>query len=313
MTKRQRRIVGRSLAKFSLVGVVLVLLSWGVVYMSWLRPMGVGELQRFEVKKGESVSRIAENLRQAGLIRSPLYFRYLVRVRQLTLQAGVYQIGPSAPPWFIAQVLTNGRDEEIRLTIPEGYRVEQIAELAEQHLGIMRSEFLLQAKKYEGELFPDTYAIAKGTNAEELTQRLRDNFEKKVGEVDQQALILASLIERETKHEDEKTTVAGILTKRMKSGWPLELDATVQYARGKTGDWWPQTTLADRRVKSSYNTYLNLGLPPTPICNPGVPAIKAVQNPTDSPYWFYLHDPQGNIHYAKTVAEHNLNIDKYLR
>ena len=138
------------------------------------------------------------------------------------------------------------------------------------------------------------------------------NYVKKVGSLDPKTLILASLIERETKHDAEKPIVAGIINKRLAEGWPLELDATVQYQLGKSGDWWPNTTLLDRKIKSPYNTYLNRGLPASPICNPGLVSIDAAKNPADSPYWFYLHDREGNIHYAATLEEHNQNISKYI-
>ncbi len=310
MNKRRQNIVGRFLAKFSLGLLILVLAGWWVLYRTAMRPVASkGELQKFEVSKGESVAGIADNLQKAGLIRSPLYFRYLVKVNKLTLQAGVYQFTAAAPPMYIAQALTNGRNEEVKLTIPEGYRVEQIAEAA----GFELNEFRIAAKYMEGQMFPDTYFVEPDITPAELVEVMNKNLFKKVGETNTRTLILASLIERETKHKEEKPIVAGIIEKRLKAGWPLELDATIQYWLGKPGDWWPNTTLADRRIKSAYNTYLNLGLPPNPICNPGLEAINAARNPADSPYWFYLHDSLGNIHYATTLAEHNLNIDKYIR
>lgn len=310
MTKRRRSIAGRYLAKFSLGTLGIFLVGWAWLYAVAMRPVARrGELQKFEISRGESVARIAENLRRAGLIRSPLYFRYLVKVNKLTLQAGIYQLTPEERVMYIAQTLTKGKDEERRLTIPEGYRIEQIAEAA----GFTEQVFMVAARGMEGLLFPDTYFVKKDITPEQLVKIMRENFDKKVGEIDPQTLIMASLIERETKHDEEKRIVAGILTKRLKQGWPLELDATVQYVRGKTGDWWPQTTLADRKIKSPFNTYLNLGLPPSPICNPGLESIQAAREPIETPNWFYLHDPAGNIHYAETLAEHNLNIDKYLR
>jgi UPF0755 protein len=107
--------------------------------------------------------------------------------------------------------------------------------------------------------------------------------------------------------------VAGILYQRIVMGMPLQVDATVQYvvANEKTG-WWPEITLEDRKVKSAFNTYLILGLPPAPIANPGLSAISAAINPEKSDYLYYLHDAQGMIHYAATLEEHNLNIKKYL-
>lgn len=309
MTRKRTNIDAHFLVKFSLWFVVLALLGWAGLYYAMMRPVArQGNLQKFEVSKGESVRAIAENLQQAGLIRSPLYFRYLVTVNNLTLQAGVYQFTPAAPPRYIAQTLTNGRDEEVRLTIPEGYRIEQIAEAA----GLPLQEFRIAAQGFEGQLFPDTYFIKRDITSKELVEIMNKNYLKKVSGSNSRILILASLIERETKHQEEKPIVAGIIEKRLVAGWPLELDATIQYWLGKPGDWWPNTTLADRQIKSPYNTYLNRGLPPNPICNPGLDSINAAKNPVDSSYWFYLHDAQGKIHYAETSEEHNQNILTYI-
>jgi UPF0755 protein len=155
--------------------------------------------------------------------------------------------------------------------------------------------------------------LSDGITAHGLVTILHNNYLKKVGELDKQTLILASLVERETKGDAEKPVVAGILKKRLAQNWALELDATVQYALGKTGNWWPDTTLADRKVKSPYNTYLHPGLPPAPIGNPGLASINAVKNAEESPYYYYLHDKSGVIHYASTLEEHNQNIAKYIR
>lgn len=313
MKPKRRNTAGRSLAKFSALVIAIIVVGVGGVWWNYSRPVGTGELQKFEVAKGESVAKIAQNLKQAGLIRSELYFRYLVKKNKYVLQAGVYQLGPAAPPAAIAKMLTIGQNEAIRIVIPEGFRREQIAEVIESNLGSSSKEFLTITKNEEGKLFPDTYFWGKEMSPGAIATSMENNYLKKAGEVSLDDLILASLIERETKNDEEKPIVAGILKKRLEAGWPLELDATIQYIKGKHGDWWPNTTLTDRKIKSAYNTYLNLGLPPSPICNPGLSAIAAAQNPTESPYWFYLHEPDGTIHYAESVAEHNENIDKFLR
>ena len=255
----------------------------------------------FEVTKGESVTTIASHLKDAKLIRSSLYFRYITKSHKLILQAGKYQLFPSDSPLKLATQLTKGLAVDKKITIPEGFRREQISELTGLNL-----------ISPEGRLFPDTYFIKEDITAQELVDLMQANFAKKVGKVDEQTLILASLVERETKGDEEKPVVAGILKKRLENGWPLELDATVQYFLGKPGSWWPDTTLLDRKLKSPYNTYLHPGLPPTPIGNPGFSSLRAVQNSVDSPYWFYLHDKSGVIHYAVTLADHNQNIVKYI-
>ncbi len=306
MTRRPKSTAVLSLAKFS----VVVLLLAGAYLYTLSRPASTSaEKLTFEIKKGESVKSIATRLKSMGLIRSPLLFRLIVRQNKLTVQAGIYELSPSLLPSVLAQTLTKGLAVDQKITIPEGYRREQIAETA----GLPISDFLVASKGLEGQLFPDTYFVKEGITSAELVKIMHDTYLKKVGELDQNTLILASLVERETKGDPEKPVVAGILKKRLAAGWNLELDATVQYFLGKPGNWWPNTTLLDRKLASPYNTYLHPGLPPAPIGNPGLSAIDAVRNAKDSPYWFYLHDRSGTIHYGATLEEHNQNIAKYIR
>ncbi len=306
MTRRPKSTAVRSLAKFSL----FILLLAGAYLYTLSRPVSSNaDKLTFEIKKGESVKSIATRLQSTGLIRSPLLFRLIVRQNKLTVQAGMYQLSPSLTPSILAQTLTKGLAVDTKITIPEGYRLEQIAET----VGLPISEFVVAAKGMEGQLFPDTYFVKAGITSDELVKIMHDNFVKKVGQVDKSTLIIASLVERETKGDVEKPLVAGIIKKRLTSGWALELDATVQYALGKPGNWWPNTTLLDRKISSPYNTYLHTGLPPAPIGNPGVPSINAALSPEESPYWFYLHDRSGSIHYGATLEEHNQNIAKYIK
>jgi len=306
MTKSRRPTAALYLAKSSLLALAI----FGLYTYSLTLPVSKNSpTQEFEIKKGESVKSIASRLKSARLIRSPLLFRLIVKQNQLTVQAGIYQLSPSLAPNVLAQTLTKGLAVDQKITIPEGYRSEQIADT----VSLPVKEFLVAVGGLEGQLFPDTYFVKEGITAPELVKIMHDNFLKKVGQVSQETLILASLVERETKGDSEKPVVAGILKKRLAAGWPLELDATVQYFLGKSGNWWPNTTLLDRKLASPYNTYLHTGLPPGPIGNPGLSSIQAVQNSVDSPYWFYLHDKSGGIHYGANLSEHNQNIAKYIK
>jgi UPF0755 protein len=156
----------------------------------------------------------------------------------------------------------------------------------------------------------------------------RDNFDskfsaqmradaKKTGLTTDETVVLASIVEREGRSREDRPVIAGILLKRLKTDWPLQVDATLQYALGyqtfeKT--WWKkELNNDDKKIKSLYNTYLYTGLPPKPICNPGLESLRAVIYPTESDYWYYLHDPSGTVHYAATIEEHNANITKYLQ
>lgn len=307
MKRTKRLTVVRFLAKFSLLAFLVL----GLYSYNLTRPLSSGSVSTssFEIQKGQSVRSVADSLKTRGFIRSSLYFRLIVRQQKLSIQAGIFELSPTSSPKDIAKILTKGLAIDQKITIPEGYRLEQIAETA----GLPIKDFMVASKGLEGQLFPDTYNVAAGISSAGLVKIMHDNFLKKAGTVDRETLILASLVERETRGYAEKPVVAGILKKRLAAGWALELDATVQYVLGKSGEWWPNTTLLDRQTKSPYNTYLSLGLPPTPIGNPGLASINAVKNSVESPYWFYLHDRSGVIRYGATLEEHNQNIAKYIR
>ena len=310
MAKKRRSL---ALAFILTLIMVTVGLGYGLTLFGAARP--TGDKVSFAVTRGEATQVIAKNLKAQGLIRSEWAFRLTVMRLGLSgkLQAGTYQLSPADPVATIARSLTRGI-ADLKVTIPEGYRLEQIAEVMAGNLGFTTADFIKAGKPYEGELFPDTYHLAPGTTAPAVVATMRALYAQKTAnlKLTRETLIIASLVERETKSAAEKPLVAGILQKRLAAGWPLELDATMQYIRGKSGDWWPNTTLADRKAASPYNTYLNQGLPPTPICNPGLASLQAAQSPVASDYWFYLHDPQGVIHYAATNAEHEANIRTYL-
>lgn len=199
---------------------------------------------------------------------------------------------------------------DIWVTIPEGFRREQIAERFESFAQFDKSEFLRLTATSEGKLFPDTYLVPLYATTENVVDMLLQNFAKKVGEISDDNLIIASLVEREVRNPDERPTVAGIILKRWEAGWPLQIDATVQYVQGDSKDWWPKDI--DTKKPSAYNTYMNVGLPPSPIANPGLAVIQAVLKPEKTDYWYYLSDSKGITRFAKTLGEHNLNIDKYL-
>jgi len=294
------------------------------------------------IKKGSSASDIGVVLKEKAIIRSSLAFKIYIQAtgKQKSILAGEYTLNSKDSMFKIVEELSKG-PSLIWVTIPEGLRSEEIAQrfisafnLDSASAQSFKKEFLEAAADKEGYLFPDTYLLAKTTTATNVVKLLTLTFDKKMdaqlqAQIDKgslslsQTMILASLVERETKTEDERPIVAGILIKRFEEGWPLQVDATLQYALANIKydaisddlskiKWWQPATSEDKKVKSSYNTYLNAGLPPTPIANPGLSSIKSVIYPQDSDYWYYLHDSEGNIHYAKTLQEHNQNISKYL-
>ncbi len=280
------------------------------------------------VQKGESLSSVANKLETEKLIRSRVVFYILAKQMNIEtkIQAGDFRLSPSQSAREIAEQLTHGTLDEW-VTIIEGLRKEEIAQILSKNFNIPESEFIRTAR--EGYLFPDTYLIPKDATAGSVIEILNNNFDKKFSMdlkaeaiqkklPEKDVIILASLVEREARGDADRKIVAGILLKRWKKDWPLQIDATVQYALGyqpieKT--WWKKNlTEDDLKIDSDYNTYKNQGLPPAPICNPSLSSIKAVvEGDENTPYWFYLSDTKGVMHYSRTVEEHEANVERYLR
>lgn len=284
--------------------------------------------QIFVIQKGETLDSIALRLKQESLIRSPFAFKLFLLSQNLSqkIQAGDFRLRPDMTLSQIASQLTHGT-LDVWVTLLEGWRSEEIAQkLIDSGFEINSATWQLeiQNSSLEGYLFPDTYLFPQDASASAIIKIIRANFDQKVTpriiqKINQrglslsQAITLASIVEREVRTDQDRPLVAGILIKRWQAGWPLQADATVQYLQGSPGKWWPQNlTKKDLQTDSPYNTYKSKGLPPAPICNPGLASIKAVAEYQESPYWFYLSDLQGKIHYAQTIEEHNANIAKYL-
>jgi len=286
--------------------------------------------QRFVIPRGQTVTKIAIRLREAGLIKHELAFRLLVYKNGLNnkIQAGSFELAANMSANEIMNRLISGTDD-IWLTFPEGWRREEIAEsVAKQELiNFDAVEFLQLSKGLEGQLFPDTYLVSRSLSAAALVDLLHNTFKSKVStpldkEITNhswslnQILTLASLVQRESANDSEMHLVAGILDHRLRIGMPLQVDATLQYVRGYNqleNTWWPTPLAVDKELDSPYNTYQNATLPPAPICNPSLAAIKAVLNPTSTTALYYIHDNQGRIHIATTLSEHNQNVNTYLR
>jgi len=314
---------------FSLLAVGAVA---GCISYELNRPAGSGLRKEVVIERGETVRQIATKLGEKGLIRSPILFIAYVTLkgRASQIEAGRYEIPPTLSMREVIEVLRHG-SFDVKLTFLEGWRREEYLEYALKRLPVVSEsftkEFMAETKGLEGYLFPDTYFVAQDITAKELVALLKENFEKKYAQVSEaiaeqklsknQVVILASIIEREAQQSAERVIIAGILLKRLKLGMPLGVCATVQYTLGyqeEEGTWWKKViTDEDTKVDSPYNTYKDVGLPPGPISNPGLAAFEAAANSAPSEYLYYLHDTDGNIHFAKTLEEHNQNVDNYLR
>ncbi|OGM29866.1 hypothetical protein A2630_04275 [Candidatus Woesebacteria bacterium RIFCSPHIGHO2_01_FULL_44_10] len=320
----------KKLALLLLIPVVLIIA--GLVWWKGVSgaPKADGSQVRLVIPKGASATQIANNLRKEELVKSAFAFKFYAGVTGVSRQikAGEFRIANNLTLAQIVRELLKDPDE-VWVTIPEGLRREEIAEryianleLESSSATAFRSEFLALTKNKEGMLFPDTYLFPKEASASAVVAYMSSTFDTRMADLTEdipatglslvQIVTLASIIERETITDEERPIVAGILIKRLDAGWPLQADASVQYVVGSADNWWPILTKDDLEVNSRYNTYKYAGLPPGPIASPGLSSLAAVVRSQDSPYWYYIHDTEGKIHYATSLEGHNLNIAKYL-
>jgi UPF0755 protein len=235
----------------------------------------------------------------------------------------------------ILTALQTATPDEVFVTIPEGYTIKKAAAKLDQAGMIKGSDYIAAAvagaysydflkdlpagAPLEGFLFPDTYLIPRNGTAKQLVTLQLDAFSKhwddtRKAEAAQrklnalQIVTIASMIEREARFDDDRPLVASVIYNRLAAGWALQIDATVLYAKGV---WQSSVTTQDRMIQSPYNTYLHTGLPPGPIANPGIKAIDAALKPAETGYFFYLSDPQGHNHYAKTNEEFARLLKQY--
>jgi UPF0755 protein len=304
----------------------------------------------FRVNPGETLSTIAIRLQNAGLISDEQIFRLLARYLGVDdrLEAGDYRLRRNMTMEEIISQMQHGILRAQSVTIPEGWRLEQIAQLLAKEAGINEAQFLALArdggydaaqspyaflrerptavKSLEGYLFPDTYEISQDTDAQKFVELMLKNFDQRVtAELRQSAkemkwslydvVTLAAIVEREAIVNEERPIIASVYLNRLNKGMYLQADPTVQYAKGFSTTslrWWSQMTGAEMQTtKSAYNTYLNPGLPPGPICNPGLASIKAVLSPANSTYLFFFAKGDGSHAFAETYEEHLANIRKY--
>jgi UPF0755 protein len=294
----------------------------------------------FVVEPGETAVEIADRLKQAGLVSDAELFRRYVQYHGLDagIEAGDFVLRQTMTIPDIAQALQKGQRPEQVVTIQEGLRLEQVAALVAEQTGIPEDEFLALATDgwrnaglsfdlladlppsatLEGFLFPDTYRLPEDATALDLLGRMLETFDRRVAPemraaaanrgLDVYELVtLASIVEREAVIDEERPLIAGVYHNRLESGWFLGACPSVQYALGAPDDWWPRFTLEATEVDSSYNTYRNLGLPPGPICSPGLASLEAAAYPADTGYFFFLADctkDDGSHLFAVTEEEH---------
>lgn len=317
-----------------LIILAIVIVFVGILYFFLLSaPEGSGEAERFVVPLNASRSQTLQFLSDEGFIKSSLGMNiaFLLRGKFNTIAPGGYKISRNQNAFTIAGILTSEPYMKW-LVIPEGERKEQIANTLTQILdwnNQTKNEFLnyyasINQDYKEGVYFPDTYLLPKDETGGEIAKRFIDKFNEKfqpyAGKFSKEnikwttAIKIASLVQREAAGESDMPLISGIIWNRLLKGMPLAIDATIQYAKGGPDDnYWTPLVKGDTKMESPYNTYIHKGLPPTPISNPGLPAILAVLNPEKTKCLYYIHDNSGVIHCAITYTEHQANIEKYLK
>jgi len=287
------------------------------------------------VPRGATGHDIANLLAEKRVIGSPLAFEVLARLRreQSAMKAGEFRFAPHRTADEVLRAIVDGGAQiAVWTTIPEGFTAKEIARtLAERGLGSERvfdAAFLHgslelggeRTPTLEGYLFPDSYLIPTDATPAHIVRILTDEFRAKLpsdaaararnfGLTVPQVVTLASLVEREAKADDERALMAGVYYNRLRRGMPLEVDATIEYTFPHHKD---VITFADLASPSPYNTYKHAGLPPTPIANPGGPSLEAAFFPKKSDYLYYVYAGNGHSAFARTLAEHNANVARYL-
>lgn len=310
----------------------------------------------FEIQPGETATTVANRLQEMGLISDADLFTLYMRYNGIDqrIEAGDFLLSGNMTMPEIAQALQRALVQEVFVTVPEGWRAEEIADMLEAEgvmeadsfvaavragdpvaLGLGQYDFLADRSanaSLEGYLYPDTYRVPARSQPAEVLSIMLDNFGEKVtpelraaavasGFSLYQTVVLASIVEREAVQADERPLIASVYRNRLSGacdsevgGRYLQADPTVQYARGRPGEWWwkPASVEEYQFVQDPYNTYLYAGLPPGPIANPGLSALEAVARPAETQYCFFVATGEDGRHvFARTFAEHEANVQIY--
>ena len=314
-----------------IVILFLLMLLVSIGFSAWL----FGELRtqhapaqpvELMIPKGASTTTIARLLAEHDLIRSPLAFRLLARMEDSggQLRSGYYRFAAPATLKTIMQRLQQGDVMRFQVTIPEGLRSDEIAQLlaketagdAQQWLTVMHR---LLGKEIEGRLLPETYQYVKPIDKQLLIrsmihaqQRILNTLTSDAS-AQQRIRIIASIIEKETRLAKERPLVAAVIRNRLQRGMPLQMDPTVIYGLWRTtGSFSGNIHKRDLTHDTPWSTYTRKGLPPTPICNPGEASLRAAAAPADVPFLYFVADGSGGHQFAATLADHQANVRRWI-
>lgn len=301
-------------------GLLVVTMAYGFVFAA---PIEFPTSKIIVIERGSTLKEISTSLKQDHVIRSPFVFRLFISLLagESSLRAGAYQFNQTASLIGVIQGLLGTEHViiPVRITFPEGVTVKEMGTILQNAIPGFDSEtFIALATPEEGFLFPDTYLIAPGSTPKDVVDLLSETFDERVQELAPElqrsghslrdAVIMASLLEKEARSTEVRRMIAGILWNRLTIDMPLQVDAVFGYIAG-TKTFHP--SYDDLEVESLYNTYKYKGLPPGPIGNPGLEALRAAITPVKTDYLFYLTDAAGGIHYSKDFAGHIRNRERY--
>ena len=318
----------------SFVIVVLLTLFTAVMRVYFYSPASEkGDNRTIIIKEGMHLKEISIMLESEGLIKNAMAFRLLAKIKGCgsMLKAGEYNFNPNMIPGRIMEMLTRGEIIAHTATIPEGFSIEQIADVLSSNGLVDREKFLLYTKKdgveknygiegpgLEGYLYPDTYHIARGLDAKSIAdimvkrfREITDPFDNRIAETGMtlhEVITLASIVEKETGKADERPIIASVFHNRLRKHMRLESDPTVIYG---IENFSGNLTKKDLNNYSPYNTYVIRGLPPGPIANPGLDSIKAVLYPAETNYLYFVSKNDGSHYFSSSLKEHNKAVYQY--
>ncbi len=316
--------------------LVVLLLVAGVVGFYVLLPYGPAGETFVEMAPGIGTEGIAARLQNAGVIRSRYAFEALRIAKQLSgqggsLKAGEYRFQGGAPLLTVYDRIRRGDVYTITVVIPEGYNIFEIADVIQTAGLATRADFLKaelthtelitqwspQAKSLEGYLFPDTYRFSRRATPEQMLAMMTKRFGQQVHQLGltgtdvSRVITTASLVEKEVRFDDERAEVASVFQNRLEAGMPLQTDPAVIYASQLRGTWTGVIHQSELHSDSPYNTYISRGLPPGPICNPGLAALKATLHPAKTNYLYFVAGVNGRTRFATSLGDHNTNVTAY--
>lgn len=297
-----------------------------------------GKVVFLEIKRGMGLKNSAELMRKNGVIKKEIFFLlgHLIFFKGKTIKAGEYKFELPVSTYEVLRKIVNGEVFLHSVTIPEGSSIEDIGEILEKENLVDKKDFKRACKNselvadfkinppdLEGFLFPDTYFFQKGIEPEKIIEVMVRRFKEKTREYIKLAesagydfykvVILASLIEKETGIPSERPLISSVFHNRLRKGIPLQCDPTVIYAMKKEGRFFAPLKGEDLSFPSPYNTYIHKGLPPGPICNPGIHSIESALNPSKTNYLYFVSNGDGTHTFSSDLSSHNRAVRNYKR